>query len=249
MSGSWKTGIGLARSLLIYRARPGLIPRLARFYADFLGPGDLAFDIGAHVGNRTHAMLRTGARVLALEPQRRFHDFLAKDLPSEARLLRLAAGPAPGRGRLKVSRLHPTVTSLAPDFAARMREAPGFRHVRWDDEEVVEITTLDLLIAEHGRPKLIKIDVEGYEADILEGLSQPIPLIAFEALPSLPGEALRALGRLGRIGDYRFNHIEGEGTRLSLAEWVDAGTMTTFLRSARRSGDVYARLPGEPPGT
>ncbi len=100
-----------------------------------IGPGDLAFDIGAHAGNRTRAMLRAGARVVALEPQAAFHALLARDLPAGATVIRAAAGAAPGVARLAVSRLHPTLASLAPGFAARMAAAPGFEHVRWDAAE------------------------------------------------------------------------------------------------------------------
>ena len=116
---------GLARSLVIYRGRPWKTRALARLYAGILAPGDLAFDIGAHAGNRTRAMLAVGARVVTLEPQPLFHAWLARDLPPGARLLRAAAGASPGRARLAISRLHPTVTSLTPGFAEAMAPKPG----------------------------------------------------------------------------------------------------------------------------
>jgi hypothetical protein len=114
---------GLARSLVIYRARPWRIPRLARFYRGIVAPGDLAFDIGAHAGNRTWALVRAGARVVAVEPQRLFHAFLARDLPSQVTLLPVALGATPGRAELAVSRLHPTVSSpgCAGTSASRSR--------------------------------------------------------------------------------------------------------------------------------
>ena len=109
---------GLARSLVIYRARPWKIARLARLYGSFLAPGDLAFDIGAHAGNRTRALLRAGARVVALEPQRIFHDFLARDLPRDVTLLPLAAGAVPGTAAARG-------VAAAPDrLVARLR-LPG----------------------------------------------------------------------------------------------------------------------------
>ena len=112
---------GLARSLVIYRARPWRIAALARFYRGIVAPGDLAFDVGAHAGNRTRALLGAGARVVALEPQWLFHAFLRRDLPASVTLLPLAAGRAPGRATLAVSRLHPTVSSLAEGFPAPAR--------------------------------------------------------------------------------------------------------------------------------
>lgn len=236
---------GLARSLVIYRARPWTVPRLAAFYRGIVAPGDLAFDIGAHAGNRSRALVAAGARVVALEPQALFHAFLRRDLPPSVTLVRAAAGPAEGTARLAVSRLHPTVSSLAPDFAGRMAAAPGFGAVRWDATEEVPVTTLDALVAAHGRPRFVKIDVEGYEAEVLAGLSRPVPWVAFEVLPALPAVAEACLARLAALGPYAFNLVAGEGRGYAFADWRDAGAFAPALAarlSDGRSGDVYARL-------
>jgi FkbM family methyltransferase len=245
MSTGLKTWVGLARSLAIYRARPWRQKRLVAFYAGILRPGDLAFDIGAHVGNRTRAMLAAGARVVALEPQAAFHAFLARDLPPGATLLRLAAGPSPGEAELAVSRLHPTVSSLAANFPARMQGDPGFAAVRWDRRERVEVTTLDALIAAHGAPRFVKIDVEGFEAEVLLGLSRPLPWVAFEYLPADLAPTGAAVARLAALGGYRFNLVVGEDTDFVLPRWLDADAIGPALAAAAqsgRSGDVYARL-------
>ncbi len=235
---------GVARSLVVYRSRPWRMAALARFYATFLGPGDLAFDIGAHVGNRSRAMLRTGARVVALEPQAAFHAFLARDLPTGATLLRAAAGAEPGEARLAVSRLHPTLASLAPGFASRMANAPGFEHVAWDAAETVPVTTLDALIAEHGTPKFVKIDVEGFEDQVLAGLSRPLPWTAFEYLPTALDAAFACVARLEALAPARYNVLEGEGLAFALPAWTDAAGLRAALPGlarSGRSGDVYAR--------
>lgn len=238
----WRGQAGFARSLLIYRARPWRTARLARFYRGLLHPGDLAFDIGAHVGNRTLAMRAAGARVVALEPQRRFHAFLRRDLPADVTLLPLAAGPAPGRAELAVSRLHPTVSSLATGFSTRIGAEPGFTHVRWDAHEGVTVTTLDVLIAAHGLPRFVKIDVEGFEAQVLRGLTHPVPWIAFEHLPGTPEATEACLAYLAELGPYRFNLVDGEAARFALRDWIGAAGLRAALNARRRSGDVYARL-------
>ena len=72
---------GIARSLATYHGIPGRQRRMRRFYSAFLRPGDLAFDVGAHAGNRVRAWRALGARVVAVEPQ-----------PDFTRLLRLFFG-------------------------------------------------------------------------------------------------------------------------------------------------------------
>ena len=60
---------GLARSAMIYGANPAKRRRARRFYGALVRPGDLCFDIGAHLGDRTAHFLTLGARVVAVEPQ------------------------------------------------------------------------------------------------------------------------------------------------------------------------------------
>ena len=237
--------VGIARSLVIYRARPWRTAALARFYAAMIGPGDLAFDVGAHAGNRTRAMLRAGARVVAVEPQAAFQALLARDLPKGATLVRAAAGAAPGEARLAVSRLHPTLASLARGHPDRMAEARGFEHVRWDAAETVPVTTLDALIDAHGLPRFVKIDVEGYEAEVLRGLSRPVRWIAFEYLPAARDVTTACLDQIEALGPYRYNLVTGEGRGFALPDWTDVGGLRAALAARAadgRSGDVYARL-------
>ncbi|MBP7002812.1 FkbM family methyltransferase [Amaricoccus sp.] len=235
---------GMARSLAIYRGRPWRIGALARFYATMVRPGDLAFDVGAHAGNRSHALVRAGARVVALEPQAAFHAFLARDLPPSVTLLRAAAGPAPGEATLRVSRLHPTLASIAPGFAERMGAAAGFAHVAWDAEETAPVVTLDALIATHGLPRLVKIDVEGYEAEVLAGLSRPVDWLSFEYLPAALDLAYACIERLEALAPRRYNLVVGERLAFALPAWLDAAAFRSALMAAARdgrSGDVYAR--------
>ena len=60
--------LGLVRSLIIYW-RPDRQRGLRELYRPVVGAGDLAFDVGAHLGDRTHAFRKLGACVVALEPQ------------------------------------------------------------------------------------------------------------------------------------------------------------------------------------
>jgi FkbM family methyltransferase len=237
--------LGLLRSVVIYhnpvRARP-----LRAFYRGFLGPGDLAFDVGAHVGNRARAMRAAGARVVALEPQALFSRFLRLTLPRDIRLVEAAAGGAQTVAQMAVSSRHPTVSSLKTGFVEEAGAAPGFEHVRWDSSQQVQVTTLDHLIAEEGLPRYIKIDVEGYELEVLSGLSQPVAYISVEYLPGLPDLTLSVIDRLLTLGPYQFNPVRGEDGAFAWEQWLGPEATKAWLRSLGAdagSGDLYARLP------
>ena len=94
--------VGLLRSLWIYHGIPGRRARLLAFYRPLVPPGGLAFDIGAHMGNRTLAWRRLGARVVAVEPQpdclRVLRWLLARD--AAVTVLPLAVGQAEGEAQL-----------------------------------------------------------------------------------------------------------------------------------------------------
>ena len=240
--------IGLARSVFVYRARPLKRWRLKRFYGRFVGPGDLAFDVGAHVGDRVGAFLALGARVVAVEP-----------LPPAMALLRriygrkpgvtlvgAALGTAPGEAELLVSHGAPTVSTTDPAWAERLRTLPGFRHVRWDARAAVRVTTMDALIAVHGVPGFAKIDVEGSEPAVLRGLSRPLPALSFEYTPGGADAAIACVERLCALGDYRFNASVGETLRFVFPSWQQAPALITWLEAravGERAGDVYAVIP------
>lgn len=237
--------MGLLRSVVIY-SNPIRGRHLRNFYCSFLRPGDLAFDIGAHVGNRARAMRSAGARVVALEPQAQFITFLRLTLPRDIQLVEAAAGSAETLAQMAVSSRHPTVSSLKTGFVQKAGSAPGFEHVRWDSVQQVRVTTLDRLIAQEGLPRYIKIDVEGYELEVLSGLSQPVEYISVEYLPGLPDLTLSVIDRIQELGAYQFNPVRGEAGAFLWETWRGAEATKAWLRSlsaASSSGDIYARLP------
>ncbi len=246
-----QAAIGFTRSLAVYRLNLVGQRRMRRLYGQFVQPGDVVFDIGAHVGDRVWALRSLGCRVVAVEPQPLFMRFLhllyGRSL--NVALEFCALGAKAGSGEMLVSRRNPTLSSLSPDWVGETGQVDGFRHVSWDDRAPVRINTLDALIARHGTPSFCKIDVEGFELNVLQGLTTPIPTISFEFLRSQPDRAVQCLEQVERIGDYRFNVSYGEHLKLMMSEWCSAQDIArhiTQLPERISSGDIYARINLKP---
>jgi FkbM family methyltransferase len=243
---SLRASWGLWRSLVIYYGDPFKLRRMGRFYAQFIRPGDLCFDLGAHVGNRVWVWSRLGARVVAVEPQPACLDLLRRWFGQRPNvtLVGTAVGAEAGRAPLWVSAATPTVTTLSRPWIEAVQQEASFARVRWGERVEVEVTTLDALIARFGVPAFCKIDVEGYELEVLRGLSQPLPALSFEYIPAAREAAIACIERLAELGDYRFNWSVVEQHRWQSAAWVEPGRMVEFLRGLRptdKSGDIYAR--------
>jgi len=216
-------------------------------YGRFLKASDLAFDIGAHVGDRISSFRRLGARVVALEPQ-----------PAPARALRLihgrdpdvilveaAVGARAGELTLRLNSANPTVSTASDAFVAAAAGAAGWEGQTWDGSATVPCLTLDALIARHGRPAFAKIDVEGFEDAVLAGLSTPLPALSFEFTTIARDVAAACLARLAGLGPYRFDVALGETHALAFGRFVDGAAMAAHLAALpheANSGDVYAVL-------
>lgn len=241
-----KQTLGLARSLVTYW-RPGRQKPLQALYRRFVGPGDLVFDIGAHMGDRTAAFAALGARVVAAEPNPHVMRWLRKLVAGHGDIvfLPLAVGSRPGRADLALSYRTPTVSSLASRWRETLKqEAPGFRNVRWERTLSVPVTTLDELIVRYGKPAFCKIDVEGFEAEVLAGLSCPIQALSFEFVAGTLDQALLCLAELERLGNYEFNAISGENRTFIHPCWQSHNQIRGWIVDGADgipSGDIYAR--------
>jgi len=218
-----------------------------RLYGGFVRRGDLVFDIGAHVGDRVASFRRLGARVVAVEPQ-----------PAMVRVLKLlywrsadvaieatAVGRLVGATSLMINADNPTVSTASPAFVRAARDAPGWERQRWTRSVEVPLTTLDALIGKHGIPAFIKIDVEGFEAEALAGLTRAVKALSFEFTTIQRDVALACIERCIALGYARFNAALGESQTFVQVDWFSGEEIARWvsgLPHAANSGDIYASL-------
>lgn len=245
---NWTSRLGLWRSIIMYYWKPFNQRRLRRFYRQFVAPGDLCFDIGAHLGNRSLAWLALGAKVVALEPQPVCIHFLNKKFRRNDHFIldERAVGAEPGTLPMFISQNAPTVSSLSDqDWREALNDRSNFE-VKWEERLEVEVTTLDQLIRQYGVPTFCKIDVEDFEEAVLRGLSTPIKTLSFEFFNWTPQRTQACLELLVKLGHYEFNWSIGEQLRLRSDQWLSAALLVEQiqLHKSRRpfSGDIYAQI-------
>jgi FkbM family methyltransferase len=237
----------LERSLRVYYGDATRDAAMDKLYACFVRPGNLAFDIGSHVGDRVGAFRRLGARVVALEPQplcaKAIRAIYAGD--NNVTLIESACGDFPGTLTLRINSANPTVSTASTDFIRAADGASGWEGQVWDAEIQVPCTTLDALVAEHGAPAFAKIDVEGFEDTVLAGLTRPRPVLSFEFTTIQRDVALACLDRLASLGPYGFDIALGESQMLTFNRWISKADMAAHIAGlphAANSGDVYCVL-------
>jgi len=216
-----------------------------QFYSQFIKKGDLCFDVGANIGDKTEAFLQLGAKVVAVEPQQSCWLFLKRRFRDrDVVIVNKALDKTVGSKEIFVDRSH-TLSSMSSAWIDKVRASGRFPKHKWNCKLEIKTTTLDELIDEYGVPDFCKIDVEGYEFEVIQGLSQPLRIISFEFITEFLGPVLDIIGYLTKLGKVEYNYSTN-GSALVLPAWVGAEKMIGILLSLRQNpqahGDIYARI-------
>lgn len=221
------------------------------FLRQFIRPGDLVFDVGAHTGKLTDIYLSLGAKVVCFEPQDICFKVMENKYSNNPKVTLERKGLSSKAGLLLLfqSSESTPLATFSYEFTKNGRFAE--RNFAWDKQAVVEVCTLDAMIAKHGTPQFCKIDVENYEHEVLKGLSQPIRCISFEyTIEGAEKNAKVCLELLTKLGYKKFNFAIAERGKFTFSQWLTADELYEQLTELSKNkvwkdiwglwGDIYA---------
>lgn len=200
----------------------------------------LVFDVGCHKGEFAFACLNRFPQctVVALDASYRNFHHLQRYASRNLKVLhRVVSDTDDVETNFFISTAHSKVGTASRDYIQKSRFTKGnkdlhARFVQWDRTEKVPSITLDTLIEKYGKPQLIKIDTEGYEHEVLRGLSQTVEHVLFEWHEEDPHKVHKCIEHLKSIGYKEFgiigNFVEG-----------DVFDMATYSRT----GDPFMEFP------
>jgi len=204
---------------------------------------DLVFDIGAFFGSRSFVFTGLGGRVVAVEPnptcaawlQRRFGN------RGSVRIVPGIASNTAGETTLWIDDQVPEIASVNREW---LSSGPALAMARSPRPMSVRSTTLDALIEEFGHPRYIKIDAEGHEPHVLEGLHQRCDYISIELHRDDPDKLPICLTEIGRLGDFRVNLVYENAAQFAFDHWLslEEWHRWTWDDEAPGTADLFCRL-------
>jgi FkbM family methyltransferase len=200
-------------------------------YRSLVPPGALCFDVGANIGEKSEALLEAGARVVAFEPNPVVLPELRARCSGRAdwTVVEAALGSGAAIATLHVHESHGQ-SSLSAEWQGRVVAT-----------HKVPVVTLDAAIQSFGSPFFCKIDVEGWELEVLRGLKQSLPLVSLEFHLSSDGiqKTIDCLQFLSSFGPSHVNVTAAETSVFLFADWIPLAHFADWF-----PGDLEKKLPG-----
>lgn len=210
------------------------------FYKSIIGEKNLLiFDVGANIGNKAMVLEKLTDKIVLFEPDKRMQKILRARYGGNPKfsIESTALGSKQETREYYVMKDNEAYNTFNPKQLATIREKNDV------STELAQTSTLDYYIAEYGKPDYIKIDVEGFEEQVIKGLTNRINIISFEAnVPEFREETIGILHYLDNLAAYRYNYSVYGGP-LMLKSFTNCSHMIKIVEhSTPQSLEIYCSL-------
>lgn len=175
---------------------------------------NLIFDVGANVGDKSAVFSKLARKVVAFEPTERLYLSLKKRFRNtNVEVMNYALGSTVGKLDFFEVPDNAAYNSLSRKHIDTIIPTRNIASESVIQTKKIQVEQIDHFIDQYGVPDYIKIDVEGYEFEVLKGLKTAVPLISFEAnLPDFHDESICILEYLDGLASdkYVYNFTYGE---------------------------------------
>jgi FkbM family methyltransferase len=218
------------------------------FYKSIVGTSNkLIFDVGANVGTKSKIFSLLSEKVVAFEPDLQNLKILNARLKYNKHCVIDGYALSSKESTAKYYSIgndsaYNSLSEKHINTVVKSRKIVSDKNGLTQYE--VKTNTLDFFIDKYGKPDYIKIDVEGFEKEVVSGLNILVALISIEAnLPEFLPETIDIVNYLDKLskGGYLFNYAINN--YFELKEFVNITEFKKELSALQvKSIEVYCSL-------
>ena len=205
----------------------------------------LVFDIGSNVGDHSYIFSSLCERLVCVEPDEQNNLILHTRFGDnkQVTIIKKAVTDKVGTAIFHMEAEGSVFNTLSDKWVNTLSATNKTRFEethKFNLDREVQTTTLGKLIEQFGIPDYIKIDVEGFEKEVVSGLPVKIPMLSFECnLPEFATESSWIINHLVQLNNNAsFNYLRDEG--FELKKNICATEMSAIVNSGQyRFLDIY----------
>lgn len=156
----------------------------------------LLFDIGANRGLYAMANLHLFNTIICAEPNPDLLHNLSR-INEKIKIINYCVGSKTDTNKFYISDEYDVVSTCDPEWVNNSRFT---RYVKWNKEIEVKQTTIDIMVENFGIPDFIKIDTEGYELEVIKGMTKKYCPLIFEVADEKKNDIIEILDYLKKLG-------------------------------------------------
>jgi FkbM family methyltransferase len=206
---------------------------------------NLVFDVGSNVGTTVEFFSQKANKVIGFEPNPRLVEILREKFNNRNVIIdSRGLSNEIGEKKFRIANAD-TISTFSEDWVNNSRFTGGYS---WNEGIIVDTTTLDSVIEQYGTPDYIKIDVEGYEFEVLTSLTKVLEntIISFEWAEEQKNKIEQTIKYLFNLGYEKFSYTEADKILMDVEiDWrtIDKLNLIENLDDQRKDkwGMIYVK--------